>query len=58
MSLIQLLWCAFALIIVVLAWVTLHLDRAVEQQMRLREAMTSQLSMRHCTMTRPDHPSR
>ncbi len=47
MGLINLLWCAFVLVAVVLAWVALRLNHAVKKEMLAREAITAQLSELH-----------
>ena len=49
MGLIPLLWCAFVVIVAVLAWVTLRLNRAVRKEVREREELMSQLSLLHDT---------
>ncbi|MES2911183.1 MAG: hypothetical protein V4718_07340, partial [Pseudomonadota bacterium] len=47
MGMIQLLWCVFAVIVIVLAWITLRLNRAVSKEMRARAAITAQLAALH-----------
>lgn len=47
MNWIQFLWYAFAVIVVVLAWVTLRLNRAVKKEMLAREAISAQLAALH-----------
>lgn len=47
MDWIQFLWYAFAVIVVVLAWVTLRLNRAVKKEMLAREAISDQLAALH-----------
>lgn len=49
MGLIPLLWCAFVVIVAVLAWVTLQLNRTVRKEVREREELMSQLSLLHDT---------
>lgn len=59
MDWIQFLWYAFAVIVVVLAWATLRLNRAVKKEMLAREAISAQLAALHdidMAMRLQNHP--
>ncbi|MES2280787.1 MAG: hypothetical protein V4542_05180 [Pseudomonadota bacterium] len=47
MGLIPFLWCAFASVVLALAWVVLRLDCALKQEMLARELLAAELAVLH-----------